>query len=69
MSIQLIALYKELYEESGGGAPEGPVHKCLAAMDERAGLRGEYERFFIPQTPSDVICIYVRLSAGGLRQR
>jgi hypothetical protein len=38
-------------------------------MDERAGLRGEYERFLIPQTPSDVIYVYARLSAGGLRWR
>jgi hypothetical protein len=38
-------------------------------MDERASLRGEYDRFLIPQTPSDVIYVYVRPSAGGLRQR
>jgi hypothetical protein len=69
VSIQLIALYKELYEESRGGAPDGPVRKHLAATDERAGLRGEYERFLILQTPSDVIYVYVRLSAGGLRWR
>jgi len=30
----------------------------LAATDERAGLRGEYEKFLIPQTPSDVISTY-----------
>jgi hypothetical protein len=56
-------------KESRGGAPDGPVRKRLAAMDERAGLRGEYKRFLIPQSPSDVTYIYVRLSAGGLRQR
>jgi hypothetical protein len=38
-------------------------------MDERAGLRGEYERFLIPQSPSDVTYLYVRLSAGSLRRR
>jgi hypothetical protein len=27
-------------------------------MDERASLRGEYEDFLIPQTPSDVISTY-----------
>jgi hypothetical protein len=27
-------------------------------MDERASLRGEYENFLIPQTPSDVISTY-----------
>jgi hypothetical protein len=69
VSIQLIALLKELNEESRGGAPDGPVCKRLAAMDERTGLRGEYERFLIPQSPSDVTCVYVRLSAGGLRRR
>jgi hypothetical protein len=33
-------------------------------MDERADLRGEYERFLIPQTPSDIIYVYVRPSSG-----
>jgi len=69
VSIQLIALQKELNEESRGRAPDGPVRKCLAATDERASLRGEYERFLIPQSPSDVAHVYVRLSAGGLRRR
>jgi hypothetical protein len=53
---------KELYKESRGGAPDGPVRKSQAAtyyhagpMDKRASLRGEYENFLIPQTPSDVI--------------
>jgi hypothetical protein len=27
-------------------------------MDESASLRGEYENFLIPQTPSDVISMY-----------
>jgi hypothetical protein len=27
-------------------------------MDKRTGLRGEYENFLIPQTPSDVISTY-----------
>jgi hypothetical protein len=42
VSIQLIALLEELYKESRGGAPDGPVRKSLAATDERAGLRGEF---------------------------
>jgi len=58
VSIQLIALLRELYEESRGGAPDGPVRKRLAAMDKRASLRGEYKKFLIPQTPSDVISTY-----------
>jgi hypothetical protein len=65
VSIQLIALY----EESRGGAPDDPIRKRLATTDERAGLRGEYERFLIPQSPSDVTYIYIHLSAGGLRRR
>ena len=69
VSIPLIVLLKELYKESQGGAPDGPVCKHLAAMDERAGLRGEYEKFLIPQSPSDVTYVYIRLSAGGLRRR
>ena len=52
-----------------GGAPNGPVCKCLATTDECASLRGEYERFLIPQSPSDITYIYIRLSAGGLRWR
>ena len=54
MSIPLIPLLKELYKESRGGAPDGPVRKSPAATDERASLRGEYENFLIPQTPSNV---------------
>jgi hypothetical protein len=69
VSIQLIALLEELYNESRGGAPDGPVRKSSAATDERAGLRGEYENFLIPQTPSDVISVSVRHSARGLRRR
>jgi hypothetical protein len=61
--------YIEMREESRGGALDGPIHKHLATTDKRAGLRGEYERFLIPQTPSDVIYVYARLSAGGLRWR
>jgi hypothetical protein len=56
--MQLIELLEELYEDSRGGAPDGPVRKRLAATDERAGLRGEYKKFLIPQTPSDVIPTY-----------
>ena len=33
MSILLIALLKELYKESRGGAPDGPVRENLAALD------------------------------------
>jgi hypothetical protein len=66
VSIQLIALLEELYKESRGGAPDGPVHKSSAAMDERAGLRGEYEKFFIPQTPSDVISTYPLATQQGV---
>ena len=69
MSIQLIALLEELYKESQGGALDGPVRKSSAATDERASLRGEYEKFLIPHTPSDVIYVSVRPSAGGLRRR
>jgi hypothetical protein len=36
MSILLIALLKELYKESRGGAPDGLVRKSSAATDERA---------------------------------
>jgi hypothetical protein len=57
--MQLKELLEELYEDSRGGAPDGPVRKCLAAMDERAGLRAEYKKFLIPQTPSDVIPTYL----------
>jgi hypothetical protein len=38
-------------------------------MDERTSLRGKYERFLLPQSPSDVTYVYIRLSAGGLRRR
>jgi hypothetical protein len=30
-------------KEPRGGAQDGPVRRRLAARDERAGLRGEYE--------------------------
>ncbi len=66
MSIPLIALLEELYKESRGGAPDGPVRKSLAATDERASLRGEYENFLIPQTPSDVISTYPLASQQGV---
>jgi len=33
VSIPLIALLKELYKESRGGAPDGPVLKSSAATD------------------------------------
>ena len=33
VSIPLIALLKELYKESRGGAPDGPVCKSSAATD------------------------------------
>jgi hypothetical protein len=66
VSIQLIALLEELYKESRGGALDGPVHKGPAATDERAGLRGEYENFLIPQTPSDVISTYPLTSQQGV---
>jgi hypothetical protein len=59
----------EPYEESRGGAPDGPVHKHLAATDERASLRGEYEKFFIPQTPSDVISTYPLTPQQGVSGR
>jgi hypothetical protein len=56
---------KELYKESQGGAPDGPVRKSETATDHHAGptdkrtsLRGEYENFLIPQTPSHVISTY-----------
>ena len=31
---------------------------CAGPTDKRASLRGEYENFLIPQTPSDVITTY-----------
>jgi hypothetical protein len=66
VSIQLIALLEELYKESRGRAPDGPVRKSSAATDERAGLRGEYENFLIPQTPSDVISMYPLATQQGV---
>jgi hypothetical protein len=66
VSIQLIALLEELYKESRGGAPDGPVRKSSAATDERAGPRGEYENFFIPQTPLDMISMYPLASQQGV---
>jgi hypothetical protein len=66
VSIPFIALLKEFYKESRGGAPDGPVRKSLAATDERAGQRGEYENFLIPQTPSDVISTYPLASQQGV---
>ena len=73
MSIQLIALLEELYKESRGGAPDGPVRKssaatdeCASLTDERASLRGEYENFLIPQTPSDVISTYPLVTQQGV---
>jgi hypothetical protein len=62
VSIPLIALLEELYKESRGGAPDGPVRKSSDATDKRASLRGEYEIFFIPQTPSDVTSTYLLAS-------
>ena len=49
-----------------GGAPNGPVCKRLAATDERASLRGEYKKFLIPQTPSDIISMYPLASQQGV---
>ncbi len=69
MSIQLIVLLKELYKESRGGAPDGPIRQSSAAKDERASLRGEYENFLIPQTPSDVISMYPLASQQGVSGR
>ena len=73
MSIQLIALLEELYKESRGGAPDGPDRKSSAATDghasatdKRASLRGEYENFLIPQTPSDVISTYPLVTQQGV---
>ena len=66
MSIQLIALLEKLYKESREGAPVGPVRKSSAATDERASLRGEYENFLIPQTPSDVISTYPLVTQQGV---
>jgi len=40
---------EELYKEPRGGALYDPVRKCLATRDERAGLKGEYERSLIPR--------------------
>jgi hypothetical protein len=61
----------ELNKEPRGGAPDGPIRKRLAARDERAGLRGECEILFDEVSYLEVhqLCIYVRLSAGGLRRR
>jgi hypothetical protein len=67
VSIQLIALLEELYKESRGGALDGPVRKSSAATDERASLKGEYEKFLIPQTPSDVISTYPLVTQQGSR--
>jgi hypothetical protein len=66
VSIQLTELLEELYKESRGGAPDGPVHKSSAATNERASLRGEYENFLIPQTPSDVISTYPLATQQGV---
>ena len=73
MSIQLIVLLEELYKESRGGAPDGPIRKSSAATDEhasptdeRASLRGENENFLIPQTPSDVISTYPLVTQQGV---
>jgi hypothetical protein len=55
VSIQLIALLEELYKESRGGAPDGPVRK-----------RGEYENFLIPQTPLDVTSTYPLAPQQGI---
>jgi hypothetical protein len=56
---------EELYKESQGGAPDGLVRNSLAATDECTGLRGEYENFLIPQTPSDVISTYLLATQQG----
>jgi hypothetical protein len=69
VSIKLIVLLEELYKESRGGAPDGPFHKSSAATDERASLRGEYENFLIPQTPSDVISTYPLATQQGVSGR
>jgi hypothetical protein len=69
VSIKLIVLLEELYKESRGGAPDGPFRKSSAATDERASLRGEYENFLIPQTPSDVISTYPLATQQGVSGR
>jgi hypothetical protein len=51
------------------GTLQGVLSRSLAATDERASLRGEYEKFLIPHTPSDVIYVSVCPSAGGLGRR
>jgi hypothetical protein len=66
VSIQLIVLLEELYKESREGAPDGPVRKSSAATDECASLRGEYENFLIPQTPSDIISMYPLTTQQGV---
>jgi len=35
-------------------------------MDERASLWGEYKKFLIPQTPSDIISMYPLASQQGV---
>jgi hypothetical protein len=61
----------ELNKEPRGGAPDSPVRKRLAARDERAGLRGEYEILFdeVSYLKVHQLHIYICLSAGGLRRR
>jgi len=66
VSIPLIALLEELYKESQGGAPDGPICKSSAGTDERASLRGEHENILIPQTPSDIISTYPLASQQGV---
>jgi hypothetical protein len=43
-----------------------PAARSSAATDERAGLRGEYENFLIPQTHSDVISTYPLATQQGV---
>jgi len=69
VSIPLIALLKELYKEPRGGALDGPVCKSPATTDKRTGLRGEYENFLIPQTPSDIISTYLLAFHQGVSGR
>jgi hypothetical protein len=52
----------------GRSRPRELGHYGLHASpaDGRAGLRGEYENFLIPQTPSDVISTYPFATQQGV---
>jgi hypothetical protein len=49
-----------------GATCEHTVHSALEGILQRAGQRGEYENFLIPQTPSDVISTYPLASQQGV---